>query len=78
MVAMGDSARIDRLEDAVDKINEDIVKLAAGALNFTETAQKNDALVIEYISNLTPWLEACRVLLVDIRKRLDEIERRAF
>jgi hypothetical protein len=69
MVALSDAARLDRLEDAVREIRADLVKIG-------EVTSKNDAMLLSMIENLTPWFNACRVLLEDIRERLHAIDGR--
>lgn len=76
MVAMSDSARLDRAEDAIRELRTHVSNLASGALHFNEIARKNDEIVIERIASLAPWLNAVRVLLEDIHDRLSAMERK--
>jgi hypothetical protein len=69
MVALSDGARLDRLEDAVREIRADLVKIG-------EVTSKNDAMLLGMFENMTPWFNACRVLLEDIRERLHAIDGR--
>jgi hypothetical protein len=69
MVALSDAARLDRLEDAVREIRADLVKIG-------EVTSKNDAMLLGMFENMTPWFNACRVLLEDIRERLHAIDGR--
>ena len=76
MVALSDAARLDRLEDAVREIRADLVKIGEASLHLDEVTSKNDAMLLGMIENLTPWFNACRVLLEDIRERLHAIDGR--
>jgi len=74
MVALSDSARIDRLEEAVKAIRIDVGKLGEAGLHLNEVFSNNDKELLQYIGGLSGWLEACRVLLEDIRERLSQID----
>ena len=74
MVALSDTARIDRLEEAVKAIRIDVGKLGEAGLHLNEVFSNNDKELLQYIGGLSGWLEACRVLLEDIRERLSAID----
>lgn len=76
MVSLGDAARLDRLEDAVREIRLDLAKIGEASLSLNEVTSKNDAMLLGMIENLTPWFNACRVRLEDIRERLHAIDGR--
>jgi hypothetical protein len=74
MVALSDDARLDRLENAIREIRIDVGKLGAAGLHLNEVFSNNDKELLQYIGGLSGWLEACRVLLEDIRERLSQID----
>jgi hypothetical protein len=74
MVALSDDARLDRLENAIREIRIDVGKLGAAGLHLNEVFSNNDKELLQYIGGLHRWLEACRVLLEDIRERLSHID----
>jgi hypothetical protein len=76
MVALSDAARLDRLEDAVREITLTLAKVGEAGLHMNDVMVKNDQELLKYIGGLAPWLEACRVLLEDIRERLHAIDGR--
>jgi hypothetical protein len=76
MVALSDAARLDRLEESVKEIRLDIAKLGEAGLHLNEVFAANDKALLGYINDLSPWFEACRVLLEDIRERLHAIDGR--
>lgn len=76
MVALSDAARLDRLEDEVKEIRAVTAIIGKKTLRLDDACAANAKEMRGYIGELSAWLEACRVLLEDIRERLHAIDGR--